>query len=89
LLYTAGGPTRTEPEAAPQPIAYLTYPVWTYYQQANNGLHYLAYDAALLLIVLILILLVGSRFVVARTRSTPRARSAEQPEGAQCDHGLD
>jgi len=29
--------------------------VWTYYQQANNGLHYLAYDAALLLIVLILI----------------------------------
>jgi phosphate transport system permease protein len=69
LLYTAGW-TNQNPslKLLHQPIAYLTYPVWTYYQQANNGLHYLAYDAALLLIVLILILLVGSRFVVARTQ---------------------
>jgi phosphate transport system permease protein len=69
LLLTAGY-TDTLPKAAllHQPIAYLTYPIWTFYNYPSNQAHYLAYDSALVLVVLILALLVGARLLVARTQ---------------------
>ena len=75
LLYTAGW-TNNLPSASlvHQPIAYLTYPVWTFYNQPNNSAHYLAYDAALLLIVMVLVLLVVSRLIVARSQRHAESR---------------
>ncbi len=69
LLYT-GGWSNSLPSASlvHQPIAYLTYPVWAFYNQPYKEAHYLSYDAALLLIVLVLVLLVISRLVVARSQ---------------------
>ena len=75
LLYTAGW-TNNLPSASlvHQPIAYLTYPVWTFYNQPSNSAHYLAYDAALLLIVMVLVLLVVSRLIVARSQRHAESR---------------
>jgi phosphate transport system permease protein len=69
LLYTAGA-TNNLPtfSLVHHPIAYLTYYVWTDYNQPTNEAHYVSYDAALLLIVLVLVLLVASRIIVARTQ---------------------
>jgi len=69
LLYTAGF-TNTLPKVAliHHPVAYLTYPVWTFYDYPTPAAHYLAYDAALVLLALVLILLVAARLIVARTQ---------------------
>jgi phosphate transport system permease protein len=77
LIYTAGWTTQL-----PHPLqltnshgfSYLTYPVFNFYDQANNQAHYLAFDAALLLVVLIAILLVSSRIIVARTQRNAESR---------------
>ncbi|MHB8380483.1 MAG: PstA family ABC transporter permease [Acidimicrobiales bacterium] len=75
LLYTAGI-TNNLPTASliHQPIAYLTYYVWTDYNQPINATRYLSYDAALILIVLVLILLVSSRLLVNRTQRYSEGR---------------
>ena len=75
LLYTAGW-TNNLPSASliHQPVAYLSYPVWTFYNQPSNSAHYLAYDAALLLMVLVLIILVVARIIVARTQRHAEGR---------------
>ena len=69
LLYTAGAtnnlPTWT---LLHHPISYLTYYVWTDYNQPVASAQYLSYDAALILIVLVLTLLVAARLTVARTQ---------------------
>ncbi len=69
LLYTAGAtnnlPTFT---LLHQPIAYLTYYVWTDYNQPTDVAHYVSYDAALILVVLVLAMLVAARLIVARTQ---------------------
>ena len=69
LLYTAGAtnnlPTFT---LLHQPIAYLTYYVWTDYNQPTDVAHYVSYDAALILVVLVLAMLVTARLIVARTQ---------------------
>lgn len=70
LIYTANF-TDALPGASlihSQGFPYLTYPVFTFYNQPGNQAHYLAYDAALLLVVIVLILLVGARIFVARTQ---------------------
>lgn len=69
LLYTAGWSTSL-PKASllHQPVAYLTYPVWTFYNEPSAKAHALSYDAALILIVLVGILLVAARIIVARSR---------------------
>jgi phosphate transport system permease protein len=77
LIYTAGWTT-----ALPHPFqltnshgfSYLTYPVFNFYDQANPQAHYLAFDAALLLVVLIAILLISSRIIVARTQRNAESR---------------
>jgi phosphate transport system permease protein len=69
LLYTAGW-TNQMPSLAltHSQVPYLTYPVYAYYNQPSDSLRYLSYDAAFLLLILVLILLVGARVIVARTQ---------------------
>jgi len=75
LLYTAGI-TNNLPSLSliHQPIAYLTYYVWTDYNQPILATRYLSYDAALILIVLVLVLLVSSRLLVNRTQRYSEGR---------------
>jgi len=69
LLYTAGyssrGPTFGLHDS---PIGYLTYNVWTDYNQPSNLAHQRADAAALLLIALVLLLIVVARVVVMTTQ---------------------
>jgi len=69
LLYTAGFseslPTLHLTHA---PIGYLTYAVWTFYNSPFKGQQDLSYDAALILVVLVLALIVASRLVVSLTQ---------------------
>jgi phosphate transport system permease protein len=69
LLYTAGW-SSSLPKAAlvHQPVGYLTYPVWAFWDYPSKQAHYLAFDASLLLIVLVLLLLVVARLIVARSQ---------------------
>jgi ABC-type phosphate transport system permease subunit len=50
------------------PAAFLTYPVWTQHASPSKAQQYLAYDAALLLFVLVLIVIILGRMVVAISR---------------------
>jgi phosphate transport system permease protein len=71
LLFTAGWST-TNPSFAlmHSPLGFLTYAIWTFspsnspYNTANE----LSYDAALILLVFVLLLIVLGRIVVARSR---------------------
>lgn len=69
LLYTAGVtnnlPTWT---ILHHPIAYLTYYVWTDWNQPSAEAHTVSFDASLILIVMVLMLLVVARVIVARTQ---------------------
>jgi len=69
LLYTAGWSDQMPSLALTgHQVPYLTYPVWAYYNQPNKALQNLSYDAALILLVLVVGLLVASRIIVARTQ---------------------
>jgi phosphate transport system permease protein len=76
LIYTAGWTTATPGLALTNShgFSYLTYPVFNFYNQPNASAHYLAFDAALLLVVLIAILLISSRIIVARTQRNAEGR---------------
>ncbi len=74
LIYTASFSDKVPFALTHQPFPYLTYPVFTFYNQPGNEAHYLAFDAALLLVVLIGILLVVSRVLVARTQRFAEGR---------------
>jgi phosphate transport system permease protein len=69
LLLTAGW-SFFDPSAhlTNSPVAFLTYPVWTYYASPYQAQQYLAYDAALLLFILVLIIIVLGRVVVSLSR---------------------
>ena len=69
LLYTAGI-TNDLPnwQLIHHPIGYLTYYVWTDWNQPMASLHYISYDASLILLVMVLSLLIVSRVIVARTQ---------------------
>ena len=69
LLYTAGV-TNNLPtwSLLHHPIAYLTYYVWTDWNQPSNAAHVVSYDASLILLVLVLVMLVVARVIVARTQ---------------------
>jgi phosphate transport system permease protein len=75
LIYTAGF-SNSVPHSLihSDGFPYLTYPVFTFYNQPNNEAHYLAYDAALILVVIVLVLLVASRIIVARTQRHSESR---------------
>ena len=69
LLYTAGV-TNNLPnwQLIHHPIGYLTYYVWTDWNQPLASLRYISYDASLILLVMILTLLVVTRVIVSRTQ---------------------
>ncbi|HUY42233.1 MAG TPA: PstA family ABC transporter permease [Acidimicrobiales bacterium] len=69
LLYTAGA-TNSLPtwSLLHHPVAYLTYYVWTDYNQPSAEAHIVSYDAALILVVMVLTLLVVARIIVSRTQ---------------------
>ncbi|HTV11696.1 MAG TPA: phosphate ABC transporter permease PstA [Acidimicrobiales bacterium] len=74
LLYTAGF-TNSLPtlNLTHSPVGYLTYAVWTFYNYPSAGVQHLSYDAALILVVLVLVLIVVSRLIVSLTqRNTER-----------------
>lgn len=64
LLYTAGwSDALPSAHLVGSPIGYLTYPVWTFYNQPSNGAHALSNDAALLLLVLVGGLIATARLI--------------------------
>ena len=69
LLYTAGV-TNNLPtwSILHHPIAYLTYYVWTDWNQPSAEAHIVSFDASLILVVMVLALLVVARVIVARTQ---------------------
>ncbi|QUR68800.1 phosphate ABC transporter permease PstA [Mycobacterium spongiae] len=64
LLYTAGWsnslPTGQLTDA---PVGYLTYPIWTFYNQPSKAAQDLSYEAAFLLIVFLLLLIALGRLI--------------------------
>jgi phosphate transport system permease protein len=69
LLYTAGWSDFTPSlQLTNQPIAFLTYPVFTFFNLPDQGAKILSYDAALLLLVCVLLVIVAGRLIVAWSR---------------------
>lgn len=64
MLYTAGwsnsAPTG---KLMDSPVGYLTYPIWTFYNLPSKTARDLSYDAALLLIVFVLLLIILGRLI--------------------------
>jgi phosphate transport system permease protein len=85
LIYTAGFSDTLPHTLTQAQFPYLTYAVFTFFQQPSAQAHYLAYDAALILVAIVLLLLVASRIIVARTQRHaegargPRARRRKAP----------
>jgi phosphate transport system permease protein len=77
LLYTAGWSTSIPrlPLTHNQ-VSYLTYPVFTFFNLPDKSAHTLAYDAALLLIVLVLLLMGVARLLVSLTQKYAPGRAA-------------
>lgn len=71
LLYTAGW-TDANPtgQLINSPVAYLTYPVWAFapINQPNAHANQLSYDAALLLFVFVLVLIIVGRVITSISR---------------------
>jgi len=67
LLYTAGWST-LDPKLSllHQPIGYLTYVIWTYIDMPYDESHALAYSAAFLLVLVVLLIQVVLRLLVNR-----------------------
>jgi len=69
LLYTAEWSTSNPTLALTHsPVAYLTYPIWNFYNQPEASAVNLSYDSALLLFVFVLLLILAGRVVVAMSR---------------------
>jgi phosphate transport system permease protein len=69
LLYTAGW-NDTNPSAATtnHAIGFLTYPVWEFFDSPVRGLQILSYDAALLLLVFVLLIIIVGRVIISISR---------------------
>lgn len=69
LLYTAGFTNQLPTfHLHNSPVGYLTYAVWTYYNSPFTSFKNLSYDAALILVVLVLLFIVASRLIVGLTQ---------------------
>jgi phosphate transport system permease protein len=67
LIYTAGWSNSLPTlQLVHQPIGYLTYVVWTYINQPSAQAHQLAYSAAALLLIFLLVLIGLSRWIGKR-----------------------
>jgi phosphate transport system permease protein len=69
MLYTAGWsdslPTGKLTDSA---VGYLTYPIWTFYNLPSKTAQDLSYDAAFLLIVFLLLLIIVGRLITWSAR---------------------
>ena len=64
MLYTAGwSDAPPTGQLTRSPVAYLTYPIWTFYNLPSSSAQDLSYDAAFLLIVFLLLLNVFGRLI--------------------------
>ena len=69
LLYTAGWSDFTPTlQLTGQSVAFLTYPVFAFYNLPDAGAKTLSYDAGLLLLVFVLLVIVAGRLIVAWSR---------------------
>ena len=69
MLYTAGwsnsAPTG---KLTDSPVGYLTYPIWTFYNLPSKTARDLSYDAAFLLIIFVLLLIILGRLITWMAR---------------------
>ena len=64
MLYTAGwSDSLPTGQLTGSPVAYLTYPIWTFYNLPSKSAQDLSYDAAFLLIVFLLLLNIFGRLI--------------------------
>ena len=69
LLYTAGwNETNPSSQVTHNAIGFLTYPVWSFFDSPVHSLQILSYDAALLLFVFVLLVIIAGRFIIAWSR---------------------
>jgi phosphate transport system permease protein len=69
LLYTAGWSDFTPGlQLTGQPVAFLTYPVFAFYSLPDQGAKTLSYDAGLLLLVFVLLVIIAGRLIVSWSR---------------------
>ena len=69
LLYTAGWSDFTPTlKLTGQPIAFLTYPVFSFYNLPDEGAKILSYDAGLLLLIFVLLVIIIGRVIVVWSR---------------------
>jgi phosphate transport system permease protein len=64
MLYTAGwSASLPTGKLTGSPVGYLTYPIWTFYNIPSKSAQDLSYDAAFLLIVFLLLLIIAGRLI--------------------------
>jgi phosphate transport system permease protein len=64
MLYTAGwSASMPTGQLTHSPVGYLTYPIWTFYNLPSASAQDLSYDAAFLLIVFLLLLVILGRLI--------------------------
>jgi phosphate transport system permease protein len=64
MLYTAGwSDSVPSGQLTHSPVAYLTYPIWTFYNLPSKEAQDLSYDAAFLLIIFLLLLIILGRLI--------------------------
>jgi phosphate transport system permease protein len=69
LLYTAGwNDTNPSSSVTHQAVGFLTYPVWEFFDSPVRGLQVLSYDAALLLLVFVLLIIIVGRVIISISR---------------------
>jgi phosphate transport system permease protein len=69
LLYTANWSiSNPSLQLTHSPVGYLTYPIWAFFDEPTASAVDLSYDAALILLVFVLLLIVLGRLVVAVSR---------------------
>jgi phosphate transport system permease protein len=69
LIYTAGWSSSLwHGHLTDEPIGYLTYVIWTAFEQPTAQAHALAFAAAFLVMMVVLIINIGVRLVVRRTK---------------------
>jgi phosphate transport system permease protein len=69
LIYTAGWSSSLwHGHLTNEPIGYLTYVIWTAFEQPTAQAHALAFAAAFLVMMVVLVINIGVRLVVRRTK---------------------
>jgi phosphate transport system permease protein len=69
LIYTAGWSNYTwTGQLTHSPVAYLTYVIWTFIDQPDAQSHALAFAAAFIVMMVVLVINIGVRLVVRRTK---------------------